>query len=266
MRCTDAHAKTESGAAPRPKGLRVALYGAAATGRAAESLPGETHRALSEGLGVVCNEGYGMSEVNQMIGNCQRLRPIKPGSMGWDYPGHVVTLVDEAGEPTKPGEVGEICVDDDDPTLFLGYWGRPDLTAKMRLGEHLIRTRDLAVRDDDDYYWYRGRADDLIKSAGYRICPVEIEECLMSHPSVADVGVIGVSNRERGQIVKAFVRLREGTAASDDLVETLRRHVRAELGPHKQPRAIEFVDNLPTTRTGKIARNALKAPEEKETK
>ena len=227
-----------------------------------ESLPGEAHRALSEELGVVCNEGYGMSEVNQMIGNCQALRPVKAGSMGWDFPGHRVSLVDDDGAPVPDGEVGEICVDRSDPSLFLGYWGRPDLTERMFLGDDLVRSHDLAVRDEDGYYWYQGRNDDLIKSAGFRIGPAEIEEALLRHPAVADSGVIGVPDAgDRGTVVKAFILLAEGQGASDDLAEDIRQHVKARIGPYKQPRLIEFVDALPTTATGKISRAALRRKE-----
>jgi acetyl-CoA synthetase len=226
-----------------------------------EALPGETHRALSERLGTVCNEGYGLSEVNQMIGNCQRLRPIKPGSMGWDFPGHQVTLVDENGRPVRDGEIGEICVSRDDPTLFLGSWEQPDLTAQMWLGQDLARTRDLAVRDEDGYYWYRGRGDDLIKSAGFRIGPSEVEEALQQHAAVADAGVIGIPDQDRGQVVKAFVRLAAGVDGSDELADELRQHVKARIGPYKQPRVIEFVADLPATRTGKVSRAQLRRRE-----
>lgn len=227
-----------------------------------EALPGETHRALGESLGVVCNEGYGLSEVNQMIGNCQRLRPIRSGSMGWELPGHRVVLVDEKGKPVAPGEVGEICVADDDPTLFLGYWNRPDLTDEMRMAGELIRTRDLAVRDADGYYWYRGRNDDLIKSAGVRIGPAEVEEALQSHPAVADAGVIGVPDVDRGQVVKAFVMVVAGHQPSEALAQELRQYVKARLGPFKQPRLVEFVTELPMTRTGKVSRAELRRMEE----
>ena len=194
---------------PRPRQrfpdlrLRVAFTGG-------EPLPGETLRWLESELGVVCNEGYGMSEVNHMIGNCRRLRPIRPGSMGWEFPGHVAALVDETGQAVPDGEPGEIVTRADAPTLFLGYWRQPELTAAMRLGPW-VRTRDLAVRDADGYYWYRGRNDDLIKSAGYRIGPVEIEDELMRHPAVAEVAVIGVPDAERGQRVQACVVLGAGS-------------------------------------------------------
>lgn len=231
-----------------------------------EALPGDTHRALSQHLGAVCNEGYGLSEVNQMIGNCQRLRHIEPGSMGWDFPGHEVTLVDENGKPVRDGEIGEICVSPDDPTLFLGYWEQPTLTGQMRLGEGLVRTHDLAVRDEDGYYWYRGRSDDLIKSAGFRIGPSEVEDALQQHGAVADAGVIGIPDQNRGQIVKAFVRLVSGIDGSDELADELRQHVKARIGPYKQPRVIEFVAELPATRTGKVSRAQLRRREAERTR
>lgn len=243
-------------AAEKPEGLalRTVFTGG-------ESLPGETHRALSDRFGVVCNEGYGMSEVNQMIGNCQRLRPVRPGSMGWVFPGRRVALLDEDGAEVTQGEIGEIAVAETDPTLFLGYWNRADLTEAIRIAPGWIRTHDLARKDADGYFWYQGRNDDLIKSAGYRIGPAEIEEALLTHPDVADAGVIGVPDPEgaRGMLVKACVVLRPGHAETCERVaDLLRTHVRARLGPHKQPRLIEFMEALPTTSSGKIARGELR--------
>ena len=225
-----------------------------------EALPGETLNWLEHDLGVICNEGYGMSEVNHMIGNCRKLRPIRPGSMGWEFPGHVAALVDENGEPVADGEVGEIVTTERAPTLFLGYWGRPDLTAAMRLGKW-IRTHDLAVRDTDGYYWYRGRNDDLIKSSGYRIGPTEIEDVLLAHPAVAEAAVIGVPDRERGEIVKAFIRVAVGHARSEALLTELQQHVKTRLASYKYPREIEFVDEFPMTSTGKVSRAALRGRE-----
>jgi acetyl-CoA synthetase len=243
-------------AAEKPEGLalRTVFTGG-------ESLPGETHRALSERFGVVCNEGYGMSEVNQMIGNCQRLRPVRPGSMGWVFPGRRVALLDETGAEVAQGEIGEIAVAETDPTLFLGYWNRPDLTEAIRIAPGWIRTHDLARQDEDGYFWYQGRNDDLIKSAGYRIGPAEIEEALLTHPDVADAGVIGVPDPEgaRGMLVKACVVLRPGHAETGErMADLLRAHVRARLGPHKQPRLVAFMAALPTTSSGKIARGELR--------
>jgi acetyl-CoA synthetase len=223
-----------------------------------EPLPGETLRWLTLHLGIACNEGYGLTEVNHMIGNCARLRPPKPGSMGFELPGHRACLVDESGNAVADGEPGEIVTTEACATLFLGYWNRPDLTKAMRLGDW-VRTGDLAVRDADGYYFYRGRTDDLIKSAGFRIGPAEIENCLASHPAVADCGVIGIPDPARGQVVKAFVLLRSPPSDAGALERELRDHVRARLGGYKAPRVFAFVDALPVTTSGKVSRKALRA-------
>ena len=225
-----------------------------------EPLPASTLAWVEEGLGAALNEGYGLSEVNHMIGNCRALRPIRRGSMGWEYPGHVAALVDEAGTPVADGEVGEIVTVPTAPTLFLGYWNRPDLTAAMRLGPW-VRTGDLAVRDADGYYWYRGRGDDLIKAGGARIGPAEVEDALMAHPAVAEAAVIGVPDAARGQAVKACLRLASGVAGDAALEDALRRHVRERLGGFKTPRHFAFLAELPLTSSGKVSRAALRRME-----
>ena len=225
-----------------------------------ESLPAETLRWLSNELRIICNEGYGLTEVNHMIGNCQALRPAKAGSMGFELPGHVAALVDEAGQPVPDGEIGEIVTSADNATRFLGYWNKPELTEAMRLGPWW-RTRDLALRDPDGNYHYRGRTDDLIKSAGYRIGPAEIEHALLEHPAVADCGAIGIPDADRGQLVKAFVRLHQGHDGSDRLVLELRDLVESRLGKFKAPRLIEFVGELPITSSGKVSRKELRRRE-----
>lgn len=222
-----------------------------------EPLPASTLAWVEEALGTVLNEGYGMSEVNHMIGNCRALRPIRRGSMGWEYPGHVAALVDEAGVPVPEGEVGEIVTVPTTPTLFLGYWNRPDLTEAMRLGPW-VRTGDLAVRDADGYFWYRGRNDDLIKAGGARIGPTEIEDAMMAHPAVAEAAVIGVPDTARGQAVKACIRLAVGFAADSATEEALRQHIRARLGGFKVPRHFAFMEEMPMTSSGKVSRAALR--------
>ena len=222
-----------------------------------EPLPGETLRWLIEDLGIVCNEGYGLTEVNHMIGNCARLRPPKPGSMGFELPGHWAHLVEADGGEVAAGEPGEIVTCEACATLFLGYWQRPDQTADLRLGPW-VRTRDLAVCDDDGYYFYRGRSDDLIKSAGFRIGPTEIEDVLVSHPEVADCGVIGIPDAERGQIVKAVI-LPRSWPPKETLAEELQALVRERLGGYKVPREFSFVEELPVTSSGKVSRKALRA-------
>ncbi len=240
-------------AAPRSRhhlALRVVFTGG-------EPLPATTIRWVEEELGSVLNEGYGMSEVNHMIGNCRALRPIRPGSMGWQFPGHVAALVDEEGRPVGDGEVGEIVTVPETPTAFLGYWNRPDLTGAMRLGPWL-RTRDLAVRDADGYFWYRGRGDDLIKSGGYRIGPVEIEEVLMAHPAIAQAAVVGMPDPLRGQAILAVICLAEGAEGGTELEEALRAEIRRRLGPFKVPHRFQVLAGMPTTSSGKVSRSALR--------
>jgi acetyl-CoA synthetase len=225
-----------------------------------EALAAETLAWAENKLGVICNEFYGMTEVNHLIGNCAVLYPRRPGSMGIAYPGHDVRLVDDAGNDVADGEQGEIATPATAPTRYLGYLRNADKDAELRLGD-LMRTHDLAVRDADGYFWYKGRSDDLIKSSGFRIGPAEIEECLLSHPAVAEAGVIGKPDPDRGSIVKAFVRLTVGTKGDDALAAELKAHVRERLAPYKAPREIAFVEDFVMTSSGKINRRALRASE-----
>ena len=233
-----------------PLALRVVCTGG-------ESLPGEVVRWAEAALGAVCNEFYGLTEFNHLVGNCRRLYPIRPGSMGRAFPGHCTTLIDPAGQPVSADEVGEIAVPDGDPTLFLGYW-RADGPPQGLLREGWLRTGDLARRDADGYFWYQGRNDDLIKSAGYRIGPAEVEDSLVAHPFVAEAAVIGSPDPERGSIVKAFVRLASGVTPSEAVVRTLQDHVKTSLAAYKYPREIAFVTEFPLTSSGKIRRSELR--------
>lgn len=226
-----------------------------------ESLPSEVVRWANEDFGIVCNEFYGLTEFNHLIGNCRALYPILPGSMGRVYPGRTVAIIDENGEEQPDGVVGEIASwAPHDPSLFLGYWGQPELSERMRLGEWL-RTGDLAKRDAEGYFWYQGRNDDLIKSAGYRIGPAEVEDALVRHEHVAEAAVIGKPDPDRGTIVKAFVRLMSSAEASDQLVKELQSFVKTNLAAYKYPREIEFVDSFPLTSSGKIQRKELRLRE-----
>lgn len=225
-----------------------------------EALAAETLGWAEDELGVVCNEFYGMTEVNHLIGNCAALFPRKPGSMGIAYPGHDVRLVDADGLEVAPDEPGEIMTLKTAPTRYLGYLNNPQKEAELEFGDYL-RTHDLAVRDKDGYFWYKGRSDDLIKSSGFRIGPTEIEECLLAHPSVAEVGVIGKPDADRGSIIKAFVRLSVGLTGDDNLKSELRNHVRKRLAAYKAPREIAFVTDFEMTSSGKINRRALRAVE-----
>jgi acetyl-CoA synthetase len=210
-----------------------------------------------ETFGFTINEFYGQTECNLVVGNCASILPVRPGSMGKPIPGHDVAIVDDAGNPLPPGEDGNIAVRRGDPVMFLGYWGKPDATAAKFAGDWML-TGDLGRTDEDGYLHYVGRDDDVITSAGYRIGPGEIEDCLAGHPSVAMAAVIGVPDPIRTQAIKACIVLAEGHEPSDTLKAEIQDHVRRRLAAHEYPRLIEFVDALPMTATGKIMRRVLR--------
>ena len=211
----------------------------------------------SEGFfGCTVNEAYGQTELNGICGNCASVFPVKPGSLGRALPGSVVAVLDDEGTPVR-NTTGEIAVDRHHPLTMLGYWNNPEATAAKFRGDWLL-TGDLGSMDDDGYVWFGSRKDDLINSAGYRIGPGEIEECLCSHDAVALAAVIGVADDRKGQVPKAFVVLRPGREPSDELGAQLKAHVRTRLAPHEVPRDIVYLDDLPRTTTGKIMRRALR--------
>ncbi|TAK86403.1 MAG: AMP-binding protein [Betaproteobacteria bacterium] len=213
-------------------------------------------------LGVTINEMFGQTEINYVVGNCQSAWPVKPGSIGRAYPGHRVAVIDDKGNELPPGELGEIAVKKDhDPVFFLEYWKNAQATTDKFIGDWGC-TGDQAKMDEDGYFWYQGRSDDVIKSAGYRIGPAEIESCLVKHPAVANAAVIGKADETRGAIVKAFVVLQPGQTASQALVDDIQSHVRGRLAPYEYPREIEFIDALPMTTTGKVQRKELRKREE----
>ena len=226
-------------------------------------------------LGVTVNEMFGQTEVNYIVGNCAMNGdtadgvgwPAKPGSMGRADPGHRVAVIDEDGVECAAGVAGDVALHrfdvhgDPDPIFFLGYWNQPEATARKYSGDW-CRTGDLATRDVEGYLWYQGRADDVFKAAGYRIGPSEIENCLVKHPAVANAAVVPKPDAERGNVVKAYVVLSTGFAASDALVQELQQHVRGLLAPYEYPKEIEFIDTLPMTTTGKVQRRVLRLQEE----
>jgi acetyl-CoA synthetase len=215
-----------------------------------------------EQLGVTINEMFGQTEINYVVGNCQAAWPVKPGSIGRPYPGHRVAIIDEKGVEVPRGELGEIAVNkNNDPVFFLEYWKNPGATRDKFIGDWGC-TGDQGRMDEDGYIWYQGRSDDVIKASGYRIGPAEIESCLVKHPAVANAAVIGKPDEARGQIVKAFIVLQPGQAASQQLVDEIQAHVRARLAPYEYPREIEFLDALPMTTTGKVQRKELRKREE----
>ena len=218
-------------------------------------------------LGVTVNEMFGQTEINYIVGNSHGHWPARPGSMGRGYPGHRVAVIDDAGEPVPAGSEGEVAVHrrdihgDPDPVFFLGYWKNDAATERKYSGDW-CRTGDLAVADDDGYLWYRGRADDVFKAAGYRIGPSEVENCLVKHPAVANAAVVPKPDPERGALVKAYVVLAAGFEPSESLVGEIQAHVRGLLAPYEYPKEIEFLDALPMTTTGKVQRRVLRLQEE----
>jgi len=177
-----------------------------------------------------------------------------------------VAVIDDDGREAAPGVVGDVALNrrwidgTQDPVFFLGYWGDPEATAAKYTGDW-CRTGDQAAADADGYLWYHGRADDMIKSAGYRIGPTEIENCLVRHPAVANCAVVPIPDETRGALIKAFVLLAPGHAASEALKDSIREHVKRHLAPYQQPREIEFVAELPMTTTGKVQRKVLRERE-----
>ena len=238
-------------------------------------------------LGVIVNEMFGQTEVNYIVGNCAMNDrrdqgigwPAKPNSMGRGYPGHLVTVIDDEGHEAPIGTPGEVAIrrtdihGDPDPIFFLGYWNQPEATRAKFTGDWW-RTGDVAVRDEDGYLWYQGRADDVFKSAGYRIGPGEIENCLIKHPAVANCAVVPKPDAERGAVVKAYVVLTTefiaaradsesaGGQFDQELIAALQDHVKGQLAPYEYPKEIEFIDQLPMTTTGKLQRRVLRLQEE----
>ena len=223
-----------------------------------ESLPGEVMRWAEDELGIVCNEFYGLTEFNHMVGCCKKLFPPVPGSMGRTFPGRRVAVIDDQGVEQPDQTVGEIASwKPDDPSLFLGYRGQPGVPENMLLGNWL-RSGDLGKRDENGYFWYQGRNDDLIKSAGYRIGPNEVEDALIRHPDVAEAAVVGKPDKDRGTIVMAYVRLMQDISPDDETKGRLQQFVKENLAVYKYPRVIKFVDSFPLTSSGKIRRNVLR--------
>ncbi len=226
-----------------------------------ETLGAELLEWGKEVMGVTINEFYGQTEVNLVVGNCAEIMEIRPGSMGKPVPGHVVEVVDESGVPVPAGTVGEVSIKRPDPVMFLQYWDNLEATREKYVGDWCL-TGDLARKDEDGYLWFVGRKDDVITSAGYRIGPAEIEDCLLKHPSVSLVAVVGSPDEVRTEIVKAFIVLKPGVTPTLSLEQEIKNFVKVRLAAHEFPREVEFVGELPMTATGKIMRKELRKLEE----
>jgi acetyl-CoA synthetase len=206
------------------------------------------------------NEFYGQTECNLVVGCCSEVMENIAGSMGKAVPGHKVEILDESGMPVSPGTVGEIAIQSPDPVMFLEYWKNPEAT-KNKFTENWLLTGDLAKKDEDGYFWFVGRKDDVITSSGYRIGPAEIEDCLMKHSSVGMAAVIGSPDELRTEVVKAFIVLKSEVAPGPHVENDIKEFVKVRLAAHEYPREIEFVEELPMTTTGKIMRKELKKRE-----
>ncbi len=211
-------------------------------------------------MDLTINEFYGQTEVNLVVGNCAEIMPVRRGSMGKAIPGHRVEVIDDQGNVVPPGTVGEVAILRPDPVMFLEYWRNPEAT-KDKFIKDWSCTGDLAKKDEEGYFWFVGRKDDLITSAGYRIGPAEIEDCLLKHRGVTMAAVIGAPDPVRGEIVKAFIVLKPEVSPSTALQEEIANFVKTRLAAHEYPREIEFVKELPMTTTGKIMRRELRKME-----
>ncbi len=238
-----------------PQGrFRVALR---TVGSGGEALGAETLEWGKSALGLAINEFYGQTECNLVVGACAMIGVSRPGAIGKAVPGHDVAVIRPDGSRAEPGELGQIAVRRPDPVMFLEYWDRPDATREKFIGDWMT-TGDQGRTDEDGYFHFVGRDDDVITSSGYRIGPGEIEDCLIGHPAVALAAVIGKPDPVRTELVKAFIVLKAGHAPSDALAADIQAFVRTRLSAHEYPREVAFIDAMPMTTTGKVIRRLLR--------
>ena len=226
---------------------------------AGEPLNQEVVEKFQDTFDITVRDGYGQTESTLVIGLLKDVKG-KPGSMGKAIPGSEVTIIDDEGNLAEVGEVGNIAVPVDLPALFKGYFKEPERTQERIVGNYFM-SGDLAKVDEDGYFWFEGRKDDIIISSGYTIGPFEVEDSLTKHPAVKECAVVASPHELRGNIVKAFIILQDGYEPSDDLVKELQNYVKYDVAPYKYPRAIEFVEELPKTNSGKIRRVELREAE-----
>jgi benzoate-CoA ligase family protein len=239
--------------ANHPQAARYDLSSLRLATSAGEALPAEVHQKWKRAFGVEVVDGIGSSELYHIFIS---IRPGEPrlGSLGRLAPGYSASILDGSGQPLLAGQVGELCVSGESAALM--YWNDHERSKHTFAGDQ-VRTGDLFRQDDDGFFWYYGRADDLIKAGGIWVAPIEVENCLAQHPAVAECAVIGVS--DDGLVLpQAFVVLVEGRAASSELSAELRGHVRSRLSPHKAPRSVTFLRELPKTASGKLDRKTLR--------
>jgi acetyl-CoA synthetase len=250
-----------------PTALRMMRAGLSPQGRHAfklrsvasggESLGIEALEWGKSAFGLTINEFYGQTECNLVLGSCAQLGMVKAGAIGKPVPGHIVSVIDRDGNAVKAGEIGQVAVKRPDPVMFLEYWGRPEATREKFIDDWMV-TGDQGIMDDDGYISFVGRDDDVITSAGFRIGPGEIEDCLLRHPAVALAAAVGKPDPIRTEIVKAFIVLKDGYAPSDALAGDIQGFVRTRLSAHEYPREVAFIAQMPMTTTGKVIRRLLR--------
>jgi acetyl-CoA synthetase len=226
-------------------------------GSGGEALGAETYDWGKSALGITINEFYGQTECNLVLASCAAIGVSRPGAIGKPVPGHRVAVIRPDGARCAPGELGQIAIARPDPVMFLEYWGKPDATREKFIGDWMT-TGDQGVADEDGYVRFIGRDDDVITSAGYRIGPTEIEDCLIRHPAVALAAVVGKPDAVRTEIVKAFIVLKSGHAPSEALATDIQGFVKTRLSAHEYPREVAFIDEMPMTTTGKVIRRLLR--------
>ncbi len=242
-------------AAPNPQGRHAMKMRSIGSG--GETLGAETYEWGKSAFGISINEFYGQTECNLVLGGCGALGISRPGVIGKPVPGHTVAVIDGAGRALKAGEAGQIAVQRPDPVMFLQYWGKPEATREKFIGDWMT-TGDQGVMDEDGYFSFVGRDDDVITSAGFRIGPGEIENCLIRHPAVALAAAVGKPDALRTEIVKAFIVLKKDYAPSDALAAEIQNFVKTRLSGHEYPREVAFIDDMPMTTTGKVIRRLLR--------
>ncbi|GEN87644.1 acyl-CoA synthetase MbcS [Oceanobacillus sojae] len=233
-----------------------ALHSAVSAG---EPLNREVIDKFRQHFDVTVRDGYGQTENTLLLGFLKGTE-VRPGAMGKPTPGHDVVVIDEDGQLTKPGVVGDIAIPLDTPSLFKGYYKDEERTTRSQRGNYYV-TGDQASMDEEGYFWFEGRSDDIIISSGYTIGPFEVEDTLVKHPDVKECAVVASPDPIRGNVVKAFVVLQDNIIGNDEVVETLQSYVKHEIAPYKYPRKIEFVSELPKTTSGKIRRIELRQQE-----
>lgn len=223
---------------------------------AGEPLNQEVIDTFKKHFNVQVRDGYGQTENTLLVGTLMGME-VKPGSMGRPTPGNQIAIIDEEGNPVSVGEVGDIAVHRSTPALFKGYLNDPERTAAAFRGDWYL-TGDQASLDEDGYFWFEGRSDDIIISSGYTIGPFEVEDALVRHPAVKECAVVATPDEIRGSIVKAYIILKNQEEGNEGLIKELQEHVKQMTAPYKYPRAIEFIDELPKTTSGKIRRVELR--------